>query len=158
MSSSHDTTTVVVDHLNALLRGEMSAVETYDLAILKTVDHPIPELALNRDCHARRVRILSDDVCAHGGHPEGTSGVWGAIVEIMTGGAAVLGRGAIIAVLEEGEDRGLKDYRQAMGMVDDEIRKQIEQDLLPAQKRTHKRMSLLSKSDPPAGTRAAGAM
>jgi demethoxyubiquinone hydroxylase (CLK1/Coq7/Cat5 family) len=157
MSPSHDTT-AVVDHLNALLRGELSAVETYEQAIVKTTDNPIPELALNRDCHARRVRVLSEAVRANGGRPDATSGVWGTIAEAVTGGAAVLGRSAIIAILEEGEDRGLKDYRQASGMVDEETQREIEQDLLPAQKRTHKRMSLLSKSGPPTGSSATAAI
>lgn len=148
MSSSHDTT-AAVDQLNSLLRGELSAVETYDQAILKSVDRPVVEFTLNRDCHAHRVEALSDVIRANGGHPDATSGTWGAIAEVVTGGAAVLGRKALIAILEEGEDRGLRDYRQAVGIVDEESRALIEQDLLPAQKRTHNRMSLLSKADSP---------
>jgi uncharacterized protein (TIGR02284 family) len=138
-----------VDALNSLLRGELSAVETYEQAIAKTIDEPIPELEENRDSHADRVTVLSARVAALGGIPETSSGAWGAFAKLVEGGAELFGRDAAIAALEEGEDRGLNDYRTALGKLDTDSRVVVVADLLPAQERTHERMSALKRQDSP---------
>jgi hypothetical protein len=152
---SHTTTTVdTIKQLNALLRGELSAVETYDQAVKKLTGEEIPELALNRDCHFRRTQLLADAVQSKGGTPESSSGAWGALAQAATSSAKLFGRGALIAILEEGEDRGLSDYRTAMGADDYEVKQLIGVDLLPAQKRTHERMSQLKKRGAPKAKQA----
>jgi hypothetical protein len=153
-----DTTTNANDEaitqLNTFLRGELSAVETYDQALEKLSGEEIPELTLNRDCHFRRTQLLANAVVAKGGTPETKSGAWGALAQAATGSAKLFGRNAVISVLEEGEDRGLADYRAAVGKGDEEIRQLIGGDLLPAQKRTHERMSQLEHRGAPKGKQA----
>lgn len=132
--------------LNSLLRGELSAVETYDQAIRQLAKERIPELAENRDCHAGRVDALRREILGLGGEPAKSSGVWGGFAKLVEKGASVAGRFAIIATLEEGEDRGLADYRKARDELDGPARTGIDTDLLPAQKRTHERMSRLQQT------------
>lgn len=132
--------------LNSLLRGELSAVETYDQAIRQLAAERIPELAENRDCHAGRVDALRREITGLGGEAARSSGAWGGFTMLIEKGAALAGRSAILATLEEGEDRGLVDYRKARDELDASARTSIDTVLLPAQKRTHERMSLLQKA------------
>lgn len=132
--------------LNSLLRGELSAVETYDQAIRQLAGERIPELAENRDCHAGRVDALRREITALGGEPAKSSGAWGGFAKLVEKGASVAGRSAILATHEEGEDRGLADYRKAREDLDANARTSIDTDLLPAQKRTHERMSRLQQT------------
>jgi len=136
-----------VTKLNSLLRGEISAVETYRQALAKvSVPTAKNELAECERSHEQRVLKLKDRVLALGGKPAEGSGAWGTFTKLIEGGAAALGDKAAIAALEEGEDRGLADYRNAMQdgeTLDTESRSLVEQELLPAQMRTHRAMSSL---------------
>ncbi len=143
-----------IKQLNTFLRGELSAVETYDQVLKKLPGEEIPELILNRDCHSRRTKLLANAILAKGGTPETGSGAWGALAQAATGSAKLFGRSAMISILEEGEDRGLADYRTAVGVGDEEVRQLVGVDLLPAQKRTHGRMSELEKRGAPQGQQA----
>jgi hypothetical protein len=67
----------------------------------------------------------------------------------VSAGATVLGRHAILAVLAKGEQQGLADYRNAVGIVDEESRQLIERDLIPSQQRAYDRIAGLSRTDPP---------
>jgi hypothetical protein len=131
--------------LNSLLRGERSAVETYDQAIAKTKDAPEPALTENRLCHFNRISVIAKRISSLGGKAQETSGVWGAFAKVAEGSAKVFGIRAAVAALEEGEDRGLTDYRTAIGTLDESSRHTVETVLLPAQERTHRRMSDLQK-------------
>ena len=48
-----------------------------------------------------------------------------------------------MAALEEGEDHGLKLYRDDLTKLDAPVRQLVETDLLPEQERTHQFMSTL---------------
>ena len=64
----------------------------------------------------------------------------------VEGSAKVLGEKAAISALEEGEDHGLKLYRDDIGKLDASARTVIETEVLPAQERTHKSLSTLKHS------------
>lgn len=130
-----------IDVLNSFLRGELAAVETYRQAIAKTADEPIPELLENEACHQRRVSALQNQVIDLGGIPAETSGAWGAFTRLVEGGATLLGRGPALAALEEGEDRGLAQYRKDISKLSGATRQFIETEIISAQQRTHDRMS-----------------
>jgi uncharacterized protein (TIGR02284 family) len=136
-----------VTKLNSLLRGEISAVETYRQAIGKVkIPTARTELAECERSHEQRVMKLKDRVVALGGKPSEGSGAWGTFTKLVEGSATALGDKAAIAALEEGEDRGLADYRTAVKDADEldpESISLIEQELLPAQMRTHRAMSSL---------------
>ena len=55
----------------------------------------------------------------------------GAFARLFEGGAKAFGDRAAIAALEEGEDHGLKLYRESFKKLDADARQLVEQDLLP---------------------------
>jgi uncharacterized protein (TIGR02284 family) len=103
--------------LNSLLRGEMSAIETYRQAIEKLGDVQDPwveELrAFQRD-HRDAADALWHHVEQHGGKPSESSGPWGAFAKAVEGTAKLLGNTAALKALKEGEEHGLKDYEDAL--------------------------------------------
>src|SRR5580700_2064111 len=104
--------------LNTLLRGELAAVETYDQVLAKLTDPSTVALTENRDCHQKRTTALSQRILELGGTTASSSGLWGSLAKLVEGGATIFGKKAALAALEEGEDRGLIDYRAANGCVD----------------------------------------
>jgi demethoxyubiquinone hydroxylase (CLK1/Coq7/Cat5 family) len=134
-----------VDQLNSFLRGEMSAVETYRIALDK-LDAGSPARSELEAClrsHQERVDMLRDAIVALGGEPSEGAGAWGAFAKTVQTGATVLGDKVAIAALEEGEDHGLDDYRGDLDELDPQTRQLVNEQLLPAQEQTHARMSAL---------------
>jgi hypothetical protein len=138
-------TKINVEQLNSFLRGEMSAVETYQMALDKVdeISAARDELLINLKSHQDRVMILQEAIIAAGGEPATGSGPWGVFAKAFEGGAKVLGKKAAIAALEEGEDHGLKDYKAEMKDLDVSARNLLETKLRPAQQQTHDRLSAL---------------
>lgn len=135
-----------VDKLNEFLRGELSAVETYQMALDKIEGSSVArdELVVNLKSHQDRVIALQDAIVALGGAPAKSSGPWGAFAKLVEGAAKVLGEKAAIDVLEEGEDHGLKDYRKDMDQLDARGR-QIVSGMIAMQQQTHDRLSALKR-------------
>ncbi|MBA3817734.1 MAG: DUF2383 domain-containing protein [Deltaproteobacteria bacterium] len=134
-----------VDQLNSFLRGEISAVETYQMALdkLDEISTMRDELLVNLKSHQDRVMVLQQAVIAAGGEPVTGSGPWGVFAKVVEGGAKVLGDKATIAALEEGEDHGLKDYKSDLDDLDATTRNLVTSQLLPQQKQTHDRLSAI---------------
>ncbi len=134
-----------VEQLNSFLRGEISAVETYQMALDKVDDISTArdELLVNLKSHQDRVMMLQEAIVAAGGEPATGSGPWGAFAKVVEGGAKVLGKKAAIAALEEGEDHGVKDYKADLDDLDPQARMLVETQLRPAQQQTHDRLSAL---------------
>ncbi len=138
-----------VDELNQLLQGELSAVETYQMA-LDRLDANSPlrtEIDACMRSHQSRVMMLRDQVIALGGQPVHGSGPWGAFAKAVEGTAKVFGEKAAISALEEGEDHGLADYKRELGDkdLDAQSRLIVMNQLLPAQQETHARVSQIKK-------------
>jgi uncharacterized protein (TIGR02284 family) len=135
-----------IDQLNSFLRGEMSAVETYRLALeaLKT-PRLSAQLAECKQSHEQRVSILAEQIRRLGGTPASTSGAWGTFAKLVEGGASALGEKRAVAALEEGEDHGNKDYRSDLGKLDTAVRTVVEREILPLQMRSHATISQLKK-------------
>jgi uncharacterized protein (TIGR02284 family) len=136
-----------IEHLNSFLRGEISAVETYRQAMEQVKD--MRALTTLQECetsHARRVATLRDYIARLGGTPANDSGAWGSFAKLVEGGAKAFGDAAAVAALEEGEDHGLRDYKDDLQDLDMEARRLVEQELLPAQQQTHSALSQLKKA------------
>jgi hypothetical protein len=134
-----------VDTLNSILRGEISAVETYDQAIEK-LDGDASVASQLRQCrtsHEQRVTMLREEISRRGGEPSDGSGPWGAFAKLVEGGAKAFGKKAAIAALEEGEDHGLKQYRDDLPKLDGATRSSLERKLMSEQEQTHRAMSTL---------------
>lgn len=126
------------DTLNSLLRGEISAVETYQQAIGKFEGRPeIGDLRRIRDQHSEAANLLRDRVLHYGGEPSESSSVWGAFAALVTGTAKIFGPGTALSALRRGEEHGISEYEKAItdGKLADECRSLIESQLLPALRR-----------------------
>ncbi|MES2440397.1 MAG: DUF2383 domain-containing protein [Verrucomicrobiota bacterium] len=119
---------------NRLLRGELSAVETYAQAIEKYSGSPVAAgLREIRSQHARSATLLSANVREMGGEPEKDSGAWGLFATAVQGAANLFGMGSAIESLQKGEETGLKDYQAALldeGVMTD-CKEMIRENLLP---------------------------
>lgn len=136
-----------IEALNSLLRGELSAVETYRQALDKVEDTSLRgALVQGQEDHRRRAATLQQLVAQAGGEPATSSGAWGAFAKLVEGSAKVLGTKAAIAALEEGEDHGLRDYRQKLEELAPAFAQIVRDDLLSAQERSHAVMSALKRS------------
>lgn len=136
---SNDATKQAVDTLNSLLRGELSAVETYRQAIDK-LDGGLGTTELSRINaeHLEASDILRDHVVELGGEPDESSGVWGTFAGAVEGAAKLLGNKAAIGALKRGEETGISSYENAINDEDlpQEYRMLIRDHLLP-QTRQH---------------------
>ena len=131
-----------IEKLNEYLRGEISAVETYNQALRRLTDSPNRlQLEDCKESHELRVVVLRQRILQEGGHPADSSGMWGTFAKLIEGGARAFGEKAAIAALEEGEDHGLKLYRDDMRKLGVAARRFVESDLLPAQEATHRSLS-----------------
>jgi hypothetical protein len=119
--------------LNSLLRGEISAAETYNMAINRLEGRPfIDELRQIRDDHHSAMRILQERLRAHGADAAQSSGAWGAFASVVTGTAMTLGATSVLSALRQGEEHGISEYQKAAnGDISAESRMMIEGDLLP---------------------------
>ncbi len=136
-----------VEQLNSFLRGELAAVETYRMALDK-LDAASPSRREVEACmasHENRVSELRGAIISLGGTPSESSGAWGVFAKAVEGSAKAFGEKAAIAALEEGEDHGLRDYRDELedGDLDAQSKSLLTSRLLPEQQSTHDRMSAL---------------
>jgi uncharacterized protein (TIGR02284 family) len=135
-------TTVTVDRcldqLNSLLRGEISAAETYKQAIEKVGDeHASDATALRAIAqeHGEHAQALRDEIRRLGGEADDSSGAWGAWAKTVEGTAKLFGDSSALKALKEGEEHGVKDYEEALEDVDELARVLIMTRLLPDQRR-----------------------
>jgi demethoxyubiquinone hydroxylase (CLK1/Coq7/Cat5 family) len=127
-----------LDKLDECLRGELSAVQTYELALQNLEATEISgALRQLRDSHNRRVTLIRDRIRSWGAVPSETSGAWGTFARLIQRGADLFGDKAAISALEEGEDHGLRLYLEDLDDIDLETREFIRHELLPDQRRTH---------------------
>jgi uncharacterized protein (TIGR02284 family) len=127
------------DALNSLLRGELSAVETYQQALEKVDSEPgAMDLRRIEAEHREAVNLLRQHILDRRGQPDSSSGAWGAWAKTVTGTAKVFGNAAALKALQEGEEHGIKSYENALkdDHLDAECRMLIESTLLP-QTRAH---------------------
>jgi uncharacterized protein (TIGR02284 family) len=123
--------------LNSLLRGEISAIETYQQALAKLGEtNNSCEMRRLHDEHIEAANILRRHIHEHGGEPAKGSGVWGAFAKAVAGTTKLFGNTAALKALKEGEEQGIFEYENALkndGLPAD-CRELIETKLLPQTK------------------------
>jgi len=132
-----------INQLNSYLRGEISAVETYKMALTK-LDYTSPlraDVEANLRSHEERVVLLRDAILQLGGDPATTSGPWGVFAKAVEGAAKTMGDKMAITALEEGEDHGVADYKRGLDDLDPDARMLVTNQLMPLQQQSHSRMS-----------------
>jgi hypothetical protein len=104
-----------IDVLNSLLRGEVAAVESYDLVLPKFDGQPqAVELLRIRDEHTEAAAVLRERIRHFGGDPAEGSGAWGAFATAIAGTAKVFGPATALGALKEGEEYGIGQYENAL--------------------------------------------
>ncbi len=136
-----------IDQLRSFCRGEMAAVATYEQALesLPLGEHA-DVLKRCKASHQQRVSLLAERITIVGGEAPETAGAWGSFVSFLEQAAAAVSAKMAIAVLEEGEDHGLRDYRRDLEKLDSSCQAFVEELILPLQIETHRLMSALQKS------------
>ena len=133
-------TSEAVDQLNSFLRGEISAAETYRMAIDKAGDSDknaanIGLLRGIQEEHGRAAQAIRDRIRELGGEPSDSSGAWGAWAKLVEGTASLFGDTASLKALKEGEQHGLKDYEEGLDDIDATSAELVQNQLIAAQQR-----------------------
>lgn len=129
-----------VGQLNSLLRGEISAAETYRMAIEKAAGsgQAGPNVGLLREIqeeHGRAAQVVRDRIRELGAEASDSSGAWGAWAKTVQATMNLFGDTSSLKALREGEEHGLKDYQEALEEVDPSSAQLIQNQLIPAQRR-----------------------
>lgn len=128
----------ITDHtievLDSLLRGELSAIETYSQAIHKfpgsTAENDLQDM---RTDHLDSVETLRELITDLGGNPSTDSGAWGGFAKSVESVAALFGDSSAMAALKQGEEHGISEYEDALEdkSIDSEVKEVIREELLP---------------------------
>jgi bacterioferritin (cytochrome b1) len=128
-----------IARLNALLRGEISASETYRMAIDKLVESSgegkVDALRALQEDHVSATRSLRDRIRELGGEPDSSSGAWGVWAKFTMGAASLFGDVSALKGIKEGEEHGLKDYHAAIVELDPASAELVQNQLIPAQEK-----------------------
>ena len=123
-----------IDIFNTLLRGEISAVETYTQAI-ETFDIDGTDTALQRirEDHQQNVFELNKFITEANAEPSNDSGTWGGFTQALEGVATLLGESPALKILQIGEEHGISQYESALANVDvsEAAKSLIKRTLLP---------------------------
>lgn len=103
------------DDLNACLRSELSAIDTYRQALEKHrqqygQEPQFQQLSRMLGEHEEAASTLRSLISQHGGTPSTDSGAWGTWSKTVMGAAKLFGDKAALKALKEGEESGLKEY------------------------------------------------
>jgi rubrerythrin len=118
------------DGLNALLRGELAAVNAYQGALRSAEGRAAvdaAEILRFASEHQRTVAALRGAVREMGGVPASEAGTWGAF--------ALLRETASVRELLEGEESGLRMYEETDGILEGDARDLVTLELIPRQRR-----------------------
>ena len=126
--------------LNSFLRGEISAAETYRMAIDKASQSADGNANMSmlreiQEEHGRAAQAVRDRIRELGGEPSDSSGAWGAWAKFTQGTANLFGDAASLKALKEGEEHGLKDYEEGVDDIDATSSELVQNQLIPAQQR-----------------------
>lgn len=128
------TTDKTMDTCNALLRGEISATETYAQAIAKYAStaegKSLARIFAEHEKSADALRLLIQEC---GAEPSYSSGIWGGFVQALEGAATLMGESPALTILQQGEEHGRNVYLAALENADvsDQAKELIRQELLP---------------------------
>lgn len=105
-----------LDTCNALLVGEIAAVETYNQVIEK-FDPTSADLALERmraDHQANVFELHKFIADSHADPAAGTGGCWAGFEEALKEADALLGESPVLKNLQAGEELGISQYENAL--------------------------------------------
>lgn len=123
----------VLNDLNKILRGEISAVEAYAKVIEKfPADAARFDLAEIYHCHQKNAVELTLLIEEQGEDPSIASGAWGSVVSGLMNMARFIGEKSALNLLIEGEEHGLNEYNNLLNESDSvSVKVQISESFLP---------------------------
>lgn len=126
-----------VEQFAQLLRGEVSAMEAYTQVLDKIKSAEARRLEEFLNDHRKAVTYWKSQVEKMNVDIPFSSGPWGDVVEAFVGSAKLFGNRAALKALQEGEEHGLSEYREALKHPDlpVAIKKQIKDTFIPNQER-----------------------
>ena len=152
-NSSSDSTGKTIEQLNVFLRGEISAAETYRMALDKleaseqsTSQSSVGLLREIQREHGRCAQTLRDRIQELGGEASDSSGGWGGWAKAVQGTMNLFGDASALKGLKEGEEHGLKDYQRGVDDIDPTSAELVQNQLVPAQQRHITLLDQLMKS------------
>ena len=111
-------TTLTIAQLKRCLRGEISAAETYKMAMdkLRRDDHgaEVERLRALQRRHGVAAQQIRERIVALGGEADDNSGAWGSFARGVQGVADLFGDTAALKSLKEGEEHGLHVYAEIL--------------------------------------------
>ncbi|MGF1451721.1 MAG: DUF2383 domain-containing protein [Opitutales bacterium] len=114
MTDSNPNNEPCINICNKLLKGELSAIETYEKAEQRFGDHADARILTElRQSHQQSANRLSDDVVRMGGVPTRESGAWGTFANAVQSAANLIGEGSALDSLQRGEEHGISEYKEA---------------------------------------------
>jgi uncharacterized protein (TIGR02284 family) len=128
------TTSQEPTQLDDLIRGEMAAMEAYDVALKDVKDkNQKSKLQKIRNEHEKNISILSKFVASKTELLEDTSdsGPWGEFAKAWTKTRSFVDNEGALKALRQGEEHGVKEYKEALedksinAQLKDTIRKQM---------------------------------
>ena len=125
-------------YVQELLRGEISAIETYEQVIEKFQGKSqVVALKEIQDEHKVARQLLEAHTAETGATPDDSSGAWGAWAQFTTGAAKLLGENAALKALKEGEEHGVKEFQDALSNNDLSffLKEQIRSQFIPRQQK-----------------------
>lgn len=137
-----------VEQMAQILRGEVSAMEAYTQVMQKVKNgaesHRLEEF-LND--HRKAVTYWKSQVEKMNVDIPFSSGPWGDVVEAFVGSAKILGNRIALKALQEGEEHGLEEYKDALENPDLSIehKKNIKEIFIPNQERHITSISAMMK-------------
>lgn len=138
MSQSQQTqsNSTAIELLNSLLRGEISAAETYKQALDTAKDQSVAaQLRRIQQQHGNAVYRLTAHIRRLDGEPSTDSGIWGIWAKAVQGTAKLLGTTSAIQALQTGEGHGLDQYHSALnsGALPSDVESEVQKELIPQQ-------------------------
>jgi hypothetical protein len=127
------TTEASISWLNRLLRGELSAVETYEMAMSKCEKEACAgDLRHLLEQHREAADVLREQLELRNEPSSRSSGPWGSFAQLVTGAAKLFGTATTFRALKQGEEHGISEYESALNdALDPECRELILRTLLP---------------------------
>jgi hypothetical protein len=138
----------VVTPLNALLRGELSAVRCYQRVLRRVPDIAYCRAGLEEclESHRGRAARLAIEVSRRGGTPIVQAGARAHLVGLTAALLTFVWFGLAARVLEIVEFRGIKRYDRTWGLLDASARNLLTACLFPQQVLSHQGMVLLNET------------
>lgn len=139
-SFAHETmnsTETIINTCNAMLRGELSAIEAYTQVIEKfSPDVENGTLEGIRADHLANAESLRRLVGKFGEKPATSSGPWGSFATTVEGVANLFGESTALMALQQGEEHGIRSYKKALDddALSETVKDLIRDTLLPAQR------------------------